>query len=238
MKRISPSLFIVLIITLVWGVVPAPAVPTRALAETGPAPGGSPGEGDPKQAIDDFVASAGQPVGAEEIVSFLNSEAETAASPDFPFGAPAVFNPAATYMHIAAAKLSDTKFVVAYQDLGNSGYGTARVGQVSGTDITYGAEYVFSTTNTRFESVAALSETKFVVAYLDEDHNYGTARIGQVTDTTISYGAPAVFNSNDSLHVSVAALTDTKFVVVYQDGEDNGTARVGCAGRITHPFYS
>jgi hypothetical protein len=143
-----------------------------------------------------------------------------------------VFNPAGTYYHIAAAKLTDSKFVVAYTDQDNSDYGTAIVGQVSGTSITWGNEYVFNAASTHEESVAALSETKFVVAYSDWGNSYyGTAIVGQVSGTSISYSSEYVFNSADTDDVSVAALTDSKFVVAYQDegNSDYGTAIVGQA---------
>ena len=228
MKRITSSLLIVLIVALVWGVAPVPAISARALVETGPAAGG-PGERAPKQAIADFVANVGRPVGAEEIVSFLNGDAESAAPSEYPFGPAAVFNPAATFLHIAAARLTDSKFVVAYRDLGNSDYGMAIVGQVSGTDITYGAEYVFNAAITQYESVAALSDTKFVVAYWDGGNSgYGTAIVGQVAGSVISYGSEVVFSAASTEYASVAALSDTMFVVAYRDSvSTHGVARVG-----------
>ena len=228
MKRTSVGFLIVLIVALVCGVAPMPATPVRALAEA-TAAGGGPGERDPRQAIADFVAHAGGPVGAEEIVSFLNSKAETAALSELPFGPLAVFNYDATYLHIAAARLTDSKFVVAYRDLGNFGYGMAIVGQVSGTDITYGAEYVFNAAITQYESVAALSDTKFVVAYWDGGNlGHGTAIVGQVAGSVISYGSEVVFNAASTEYASVAALSDTKFVVAYRDSVGTyGVARVG-----------
>jgi hypothetical protein len=145
-------------------------------------------------------------------------------------GSAAVFNPAATFQHIAAAKLTGSKFVVAYQDAGNSGYGTAIVGQVSGTTITWGSEYVFNATVTLYESMAALSASKFVVAYQDVSNGFcGTAIVGQVSGTTITWGSEYVFNPAVTAYTSVAALTDSKFVVAYRDAgnANHGTARVG-----------
>ncbi|MCP4710026.1 MAG: hypothetical protein GY869_15490, partial [Planctomycetes bacterium] len=78
-----------------------------------------------------------------------------------------------------AAMLSATKFVVAYQDFGNSDYGTAVIGDVSGSTISFGLEDVFNTANTDGISAAMLSATKFVVAYRDVGNSsYGTAVIG------------------------------------------------------------
>jgi hypothetical protein len=188
MKRTSVGLFIVLAVALAWGAVPAPGAPARALVQAEPAAVGGPGGRDPRQAIADFVAGADGPVDAEEIVSFLNSKAETAAPAGSPYGPIAVFNDGPTYDHIAAAKLTDRKFVVAYTDVGNSRRGTATVGQVTDTEITYGDEYVFNAASTRWESVAALSADKFVVAYRDADDSVGKLKVGQVSGTAITYG--------------------------------------------------
>jgi len=80
--------------------------------------------------------------------------------------------------------------VVAYTDDGNSNYGTAVIGDVSGTTITYGSEYVFNAASTGYNSAAALSSDKFVVAYRDSGNSlYGTAVIGDVSGTTITYGS-------------------------------------------------
>jgi len=118
--------------------------------------------------------------------------------------------------------------VVAYQDAGNSNYGTAVIGDVSGTTITYGSGYVFNTANTAYISAAALSSSKFVVAYQDSN-GYGEAVIGDVSGTTITYGSGYVFNAASTEHISAAALSADKFVVAYQDaGNSNyGTAVIG-----------
>jgi hypothetical protein len=140
-----------------------------------------------------------------------------------------VFNPASSIFESVAA-LSASTFVVAYEDVGNIGYGTAIVGTVSGTSITWGNEYVFNPALTSRESVAALSTGKFVVAYRDEANgNYGTAIVGTVSGTNISYGSEYVFNAADTAFESVAALTDSKFVVAYTDlgNAYHGTAIVG-----------
>ena len=123
------------------------------------------------------------------------------------FGTPYVFNPAATNWSSAAA-LSSTKFVVAYQDGGNSSYGTAVVGDVTGTVIGYGTEYVFNSASTDYTSVDALSDAKFVVAYSDTGNsNYGTAVIGDVSDRIIAYGSEYVFNEAATRFTSAAALS-------------------------------
>ena len=135
--------------------------------------------------------------------------------------------------------LSPTQFVVAYNDPGNSDYGTARIGTVTGTDITFGPAYVFNTSVTYHISVSVFSEGKFVVAYNDNGNSsYGTTIIGTVSGSDITFGSEHVYNPDGSYYNSVSSLSETKFIVAYQDGGSSpfsGTAIVGEAsgGSIT-----
>ncbi len=142
------------------------------------------------------------------------------------YGPEYVFNSGST-SYFSAAALSSTQFVVAYRDPDNSDHGTAVIGDVSGRDITYGAEHVFNSADSGFISAAALSPTQFVVAYMDSNH--GTAVIGDVFGRDITYGSEYVFDSADTSHISAAALSPTQFVVTYCDIDSvfKGTAVVG-----------
>ena len=146
-----------------------------------------------------------------------------------------VFNAAFTsFLSIAA--LSSTSFVVAYNDGGNSGHGTAIIGMVSGIDITYGDEVVFNAASTNDLSITTLSSTSFVVAYRDVGNiDEGTAIVGTVSGADITYDDEFVFNAASTSFPSIAALSSTSFVVAYQDvGNSNqGTAIVGTVSGTT-----
>jgi hypothetical protein len=179
-----------------------------------------------KQLIQDFVVETGESVTAGDIVSFIKSTGKVKKGAYQGYGSENVFNSAITN-YVSAAALSSTSFVVAYSDDGNGDCGTAVIGTVSGTTISYGSEYVFNSTSTDYISVAVLSSTSFVVAYRDFGNSYyGTAVIGTVSGTTISYGSEYVFNSAITNYVSAAALSSTSFVVAYSDdgNSDRGTA--------------
>ena len=142
------------------------------------------------------------------------------------YGSEYVFNSALT-SHISVSSLDSTSFVVAYQDNGNSSHGTATIGSVSGTTISYGSEYVFNSAVTPYVSVASLDSTHFVVAYRDDGNSYyGTAITGSVSGTAITFGSEYVFNSASTPYISVASLDSTSFVVAYRDvgNSDYGTA--------------
>lgn len=147
--------------------------------------------------------------------------------------------PVPSYISIAA--LSESGFIVAYRDDGDSFHGTAKIGTVSGTNITFGNETEFlSSGEASYISVAMLSESGFIVAYRDgADSDHGTAKVGTVSGTTITFGDETEFLSAGAAnHISVAMISTTKFVVVYRDDADSyhGTARIGTVSGTTITF--
>ena len=123
------------------------------------------------------------------------------------------------------------KIVVFYQDEANSDYGTAIVGTVSGTSISFGTAVVFES--------AAIAETaatydsnaqKVVIAYRDGGNsNKGTLAVGTVSGTSISFGTPVVFETGATYKVSTTYDSNAQRVVVaYRDNNDslNGKAAV------------
>ncbi len=145
------------------------------------------------------------------------------------FGAEAEFL-TGTSSQFAIAVLSATAFVACYRDGADSNHGTAKVGTVSGTDITYGAETEYGAGNSSQTGAVAISSTKFVVTYYDGgDGGHGTAKVGTVTGTSIAFGTEADFTTSTGANTSVTALSGTKVVVCYPDAADSshGTAKVG-----------
>ncbi|MFC1971289.1 hypothetical protein ACFLV0_05135 [Chloroflexota bacterium] len=195
-----------------------------------------------KQLIHNFVVAAGEKITAGDVVSFLDGYVQKGVilCDIITYGSEYVFNLGSTWRTSAAA-LSSGKFVVVYRDDGNNYYGTAVIGVVSGTTITYGSEYVFNPAITDHISVAALSSGKFVVAYQDASNsNYGTAVIGDVSGTTITYGSEYVFNLASTLYPSTTALYSDKFAVAYRDNGNSGygTAIIGDVSGTTITYGS
>ena len=155
------------------------------------------------------------------------------------FGTPVVFN-ASTYDTSAAYDSTNNKVVIAYRDAGNSGYGTAIVGTVSGTSISFGSEVVFQSTNTNYHSAAYDStNNKVVIAYTNQTTGYGTAIVGTVSGTSISFGTAVVFESAyaDDFE-SVYDSTNNKIVISYKDGGNSnyGTGIVGTVSGTSISF--
>ena len=158
-------------------------------------------------------------------------------------GSPTVFESATIGETSAAFDSTNNKVVIAYKDSGNSFYGTAVVGEVSGTSITFGTPVVFESANSHEPSVTFDSSTgKIVIAYSDGGNSdYGTAIVGTVSGTSISFGSPAVFESAGTLQISSTFdSTNNKVVISYRDGGNNyyGTAIVGTVSGTSISFGS
>jgi hypothetical protein len=159
------------------------------------------------------------------------------------FGTPAVFETGVTTDVSIEYDANAQKVVVAYKDEGNSNYGTAVVGTVSGTSISFGTPVVFESANTFDTSVAYDSNAqKVVIAYGDSGNSsYGTAIVGTVSGTTISFGSAVVFESAFSLDMrAVYDSAAQKVVIAYRDQGNGGrgTAIVGTVSGTSISFGS
>lgn len=157
------------------------------------------------------------------------------------FGSAAVFESASTADIGIVFDSSSNKVVIGYQDGGNSQYGTAIVGTVSGTSISFGSAAVFESAEVSGTSLAFDSaNNKVVIAYRDHGNlNYGTAIVGTVSGTSISFGSAAVFESATTNQISAAFdLASNKVVVAYVDSgnSNHGTVVVGTVSGTSISF--
>ncbi|MFQ5518037.1 MAG: hypothetical protein ACE5E8_10755 [Acidimicrobiia bacterium] len=126
---------------------------------------------------------------------------------------------------LTAAGLSTTKFAVMYRSSGN--LGKAKVGTVSGTDVTFGAEAEFfgSSVTDNLEA-EKISSSQFAITYRN-NLNDGDTKIGTVSGTDVTFGAATEHNGGtDSQYNTVALLDSTSIVVGYTDGT-TAAAKVG-----------
>ena len=141
----------------------------------------------------------------------------------------------------AAYDTNAGKIVLAYQDEGNSYHGTAVVGTVSGTTISFGTPVVFEAAKSKdFNCAYDANAQKVVIAFCDEaDSDKGKAIVGTVSGTSISFGSEATFNSGGTtVNALVYDANAQKVVVVYRDqGNSNrGTAAVGTVSGTSISF--
>ena len=159
------------------------------------------------------------------------------------FGSEVVFESAQTEDISATFDSNSNKIVIAYRDSGNTGDGTAIVGTVSGTSISFGSATVFDTASTEKISIAYdTNAQKVVITYKDGGNsNYGTAIVGTVSGTSISFGTEVVFES--SFTESAKAIYDTtaqKIVIAYYDSNNSeyGTVISGTVSGTSISFDS
>jgi hypothetical protein len=157
------------------------------------------------------------------------------------FGTAVVFESANTTDTGITFDSNNNKVVIGYRDIGNSGHGTAIVGTVSSTSISFGSAVVFESASTTsifltFDS----SNNKVIIAYEDNGNSsYGTAIVGTVSSTSISFGSAATFESAEVRDVTATFdTTNNKVLIVYADvGNSNyGTAVVGTVSSTSISF--
>ena len=194
----------------------------------------------------DFVASGA--IANGDVVS-LNSNGTvsvvSAAALSVPqsVGSPLVFESAQISESTVVYDPNTRKVIIAYMDKGNSNYGTAIVGTITGTSISFGSPAVFASATAN--GVSATYDTnaqKVVISYRDSSNsNFGTAVVGTVNGTSITFGSPVVYESAFTTGASVVYDTNAKKVVIaYKDSGNNsyGTAIVGTVNGTSITFGS
>jgi hypothetical protein len=159
------------------------------------------------------------------------------------FGTPVVFNSGESKNNDPVFDTNAGKVLIIYRDSGNSNYGTAIVGTVSGTSISFGSEAVFESANT-VSPRASYDENaqKTLIVYSDYDNGpgYGTGIVATISGTSVSFGTATVFNSvNYTNYIGVAYDANAqKHLVVYRDNNDDGESNVATISGTSVSFGS
>jgi len=193
--------------------------------------------------VSNFVASGAIPNGSTVVIKTDGTVGiVTGVSVTPTVSSPVVFESATSY-YTTATYVGSGKVVIVYQDAGNSQYGTAVVGTVSGTSISFGTPVVFNASEVNYPSIAYDSNSdKVVICYQDNGNsNRGTAIVGTVSGTSISFGSETVFDSSTIYFpVPVFDSTNNKVVIAFRDGGDSnhGKAVVGTVSGTSISFGS
>ena len=120
------------------------------------------------------------------------------------FGSEFLFNSGTTHDIGLAYDSANGKIIVAYDDASNYGYGKAKVGEVSGTNITFGSEVTFSgvgsSANDFIDAVYDSTNQRVVITFRDHSNSYkATAIVGEVSGTSISFGAKNAFGGLETI---------------------------------------
>ena len=157
------------------------------------------------------------------------------------FGTATAFESATVTAVSASFDSNSNKVVFGYRDGGNSEAGTAVVGTVSSTSISFGTPVVFNngSTNSTHESTFDSTLNKVIIVYRDTaNSSKGTVIEGTVSGTAISFGSETVFNDATTTQL-IAPVYDTnanKTAIAFRDdGNSNyGTAVVYSSGIATN----
>jgi len=181
----------------------------------------------------DFTASGTLPNGSKVV---LNGDGTvtavgTSSSPvTESWGSETNFHAAGTEYATVVFDSANGKVVIAYKDTANLNYGTAVVGTVSGTTISFGSEVIFESTSTT--NIGAGYDTingKVVLAY-DKGNTQGMAVVGTVSGTSITFGSSSLFNSgyNEKCAVTYDSASGN-MAISYR----NGTAGYTIIGTVS-----
>tara|TARA_R100001440_G_scaffold75580_1_gene103172 strand:+ start:769 stop:2220 length:1452 start_codon:yes stop_codon:yes gene_type:complete len=159
------------------------------------------------------------------------------------FGSPVTFSSDDAQQIATTFDSTNNKVVIAFRDGSNSSYGTAIVGTVSGTSISFGSATVYNSNITTHNSAAFDSNAgKVVIGFRNQTgSNLGKAIVGTVSGTSISFGSAVTFNNASTQRT--AAVYDSnaqKVVISYRDlGDSNkGKSIVGTVSGTSISFGS
>ncbi len=135
---------------------------------------------------------------------------------------------AAAVSYTSVAALSSTKAVVAYQDNGNSDYGTSCVLEVSGTTVTPGTPVVYASVTAGFNSVTSLSVDQAIVGYYDVNNSDGAGAVLNISSAVITPETPVIFSTSSVQYTSMVTLSDSQAVATFRDLGNSyfGTSKV------------
>ena len=169
------------------------------------------------------------------VVSYVNATDNkayaavgTVSGTSISFGTPVEWEAGAARYTATTFDSNSNKVVVACRDSGNSSYGTARVGTVSGTSISFGTAVVLTADTQFIGATFDSTNNKVVIVYADGGNNTRpTAIVGTVSGTDISFGTAAVIateNNTNSLQRGVAFDSiNGKVLVTYAAGGGTGS---------------
>lgn len=122
---------------------------------------------------------------------------------------------------MTSSKRDASGFIVSYQDVSNGPFfGTLIIGEVSGTSITYGSEFVYHSGSTWNSTVEMINASQFVVAFRTSSGVF--SRVGSLSGTTVtSMGSATIvassgWDATKLLNFDTKILDSTRFLVAAQ----------------------
>ena len=157
------------------------------------------------------------------------------------FGTQVAFSPGEVDVGEVVYDSSNNRVVIIYTDTANNNYGTAIVGTVSGTSISFGSPVIWVFTSATY-SVACFdsANNKVVAFYRRGSSGIGTAIVGTVSGTSISFGTEQTIGNASVFSNPSSAVFDSnvnKVAVVYRN-DSKGKVSVGTVSGTSISFGS
>ena len=183
----------------------------------------------------DFVAS-GTLASGQTVALKTNGQVEAVSSTGKSFsenvGTEAQFEASSFNFGAAVFDAAAGKVVLVYKDEGNSSYGTAIVGTVSGDTISYGSPVVFlAATASQIAACYDSVNEKVVVFYSTGTTGY--AIVGTVSGTSISFGSAVQYTTQNPAYQGVSFDTSAEKTVTAFTAQSNGSYATAIVGTVS-----
>jgi len=156
------------------------------------------------------------------------------------FGTPVEFENAEIRYPAISYDTNAQKVLITYQDVGNSNYGTAIVGTVSGTSISFGTATVFKSGGTLWHTSAYDPDSQKIIIAFGRNSASPQAAVATISGTSVSFGSLATYGgTNDTAHNMAYDTNTDRVVIAYRDGSDTqGKSVVGTVSGTSISFGS
>jgi len=178
---------------------------------------------------------------AHALLGYGSAVVGTVSGNTITFGSSVVFNANSTTNINCVWDASEDRLVIDYEDQGNSSYGTAIVGSVSGDVITFGSKTIYSSTAITANKIGYdATNEKVVIVYTQTGPYSARGIVGVVSGTSITFGTSTEFWGDYALSYSVTFDPDSVvMLVVYRDANtDYGKAVVATVSGSSISFGS
>jgi hypothetical protein len=138
------------------------------------------------------------------------------------YGAAVQFNGTAI-AYTSCAKLSATKVLITFQDSSGSTYGECRIANISGTVITLGTNYAFTSVATLHINAYAQSHKYVNICYNDNDNNKGESVLATIdSEDVVTFSDPVEFKNGSTAWISHVPVLSRKVFIGYIDSSSDG----------------
>jgi len=141
--------------------------------------------------------------------------------------------------YISVTQLDNDKFAISYQDVSDLNRGKCIIGTANNLMPSLGSPVTFSTGNSTYTSITAVTSTKIAIAYRDIDNSgYGTVKVANVVGLVPTFGSAQIFYTGSTTWIGMEKLSTNKLVIKFTDyaNSNYGSVIVGVVSGTTIVF--